>query len=88
MSGDRQRKVRAARLRRKRIAPAGYTAEAETAEELNVTQRTLRAWRRRGIGPPYVEIGRRIYYPTQHREAWIKSRVVHPAREEAAASPA
>ena len=86
MPGDRQRKQRAPRLKRKRIIP-GYTPEAETADELSVTERTLRKWRQLGLGPPWVEIGRHIHYPDDQRAEWIKSRIVRPARKEAATSP-
>jgi hypothetical protein len=48
-----QRERRAPRLRRKRKIP-GYTAEAETAEELGVGLRTLRKWRAMRLGPPWV----------------------------------
>jgi hypothetical protein len=82
MSADRQRKRGGLRLKRKRIP--GYTPEAETAKELNVGVRTLRKWRQLEIGPPWVDIGRAIYYPDEPRAAWIKSRVVHPERAEAA----
>jgi hypothetical protein len=77
MPADRQAKQRAPRWKRKRRIP-GYTPEAETAEELNISVRTLRKWRQLCIGPAWVEIGRQIYYPDEPRAAWIKSRVVHP----------
>jgi len=49
MPSEQQRKRRAARLKRKRIP--GYTPEAETADALNVSLRTLRKWRQQGLGP-------------------------------------
>jgi hypothetical protein len=66
------------KLKRKRIP--GYTPEAETGEELNVTVRTLRKWRSLGMGPPYIEIGRKFHYSDEGRAAWLKSREVHPVR--------
>jgi len=63
---------------RKRIP--GHTDERATAEELNVAVRTLRKWRQLGEGPPYVEVGRQIYYGDVSRAAWLKSREVQPAR--------
>jgi hypothetical protein len=62
----------------------GYTSEAETAVELNISVRTLRKWRQLKIGPPWVEIGRQIHYPDESRSAWIRSRVVQPERTAAA----
>jgi len=56
----------------------GYTPEADTADELNVSTRTLRKWRQLRVGPPWVEIARQIHYPDEARAAWIKSREVHP----------
>jgi hypothetical protein len=84
MSAD-QRKQRTRRLQRKlkRKIP-GYTAEAELAEQLDVGLRTLRKWRQVGQGPAYTHIGRRVFYPEESCTAWIKSRIVHPARTEAA----
>jgi hypothetical protein len=79
MPSDRQGKQRASRWKRKRIP--GYTPEPETAEELNVSIRTLRKWRQLRIGPPYIEVGRQIHYGDESRAAWLKSREVQPVRE-------
>jgi hypothetical protein len=78
MPAERQRKQRAPGWERKRIP--GYTPEPETAEELNVSVRTLRKWRQLRIGPPYVTVGRQIHYGDQSRAAWLKSREVQPVR--------
>ena len=51
MPADQQGKQRVPRWKRKRIP--GYTPEPETAEELNVSLRTLRKWRQLRIGPPW-----------------------------------
>lgn len=75
---ERRHKEHTQRLKRKRIR--GYTPESETAEELNVSVRTLRKWRQIGIGPPYVEVGRQIHYGDDSRAAWLKSREVQPIR--------
>ena len=66
--------------RRKRSGIPGYSPELETAEALNVSPRTLRKWRRQGVGPPYVAIARRFYYSDEKRDAWVKSREVIPVR--------
>jgi hypothetical protein len=76
-----QRKQRAPRWKRKRHTIPGYTPESETAEELNVSVRTLRKWRQLRIGPPYVEVGRQIFYGNKSRAAWLKRREVQPVRE-------
>lgn len=56
----------------------GYTPEAEIAEELNVSVRTLRKWRQLRVGPPWTEVGRQIHYSDESRAAWLKSREVRP----------
>jgi hypothetical protein len=81
--GKRHAKERAPRLRRKRIP--GYTPENETAEELNVSVRTLRKWRQLRIGPPYIAVGRQIHYGDESRAVWLKSREVQPVRSDLAA---
>jgi hypothetical protein len=74
MPAERRRKQHARRI-------PGYTPEPETAEELNVSVRTLRKWRQLRIGPPYIEVGRQIHYGDESRAAWLKSREVRPVRE-------
>jgi len=82
MPADRQRKQRAPRWKRNRVAHiAGYTDERQTAEELGVSLRTLRKWRQQGKGPAYVKFARQIHYPIESRDEWLKSRVVQPIRE-------
>ena len=57
-----------------------YTPEPETADELNVSVRTLRKWRQLRVGPPYIGVGRQIHYGDESRAAWLKSREVQPIR--------
>jgi hypothetical protein len=75
---ERHRKQRAPRLKRKHIP--GYTPEAETAEALNVSVRTLRKWRQEGLGPSYVKFGRQIHYSLEGRAAWLRSLECKPVR--------
>jgi hypothetical protein len=49
-----------------------YTSESDTAQQLGQAERTLRKWRREGLGPPWVKIGRRIFYPTAGILPWLK----------------
>jgi hypothetical protein len=79
MPAERQRKQRAPSRKRKRIP--GYAPEHETAEELNVSVRTLRKWRQLGVGPPYIEVARQIHYGDESRAAWLRSREIQPIRE-------
>jgi len=78
VSSKQQAKQRAPRWSRKRLA--GYSSEAETAEELNVAVRTLRKWRQRRIGPPWTPVGRQILYHNESRAAWLRSQEVQPER--------
>lgn len=81
--GKQHAKQRAPRWKRKRIP--GHTPEFETAEELNVSVRTLRKWRQLRIGPPYIQVGRQVHYPDEQRSAWLRSCVIEPVRSGRAA---
>lgn len=47
-----------------------------TSEKLGGTEpATLANWRSQGIGPPYVKVGGRVYYPEHLLDEWIQSRI-------------
>lgn len=48
--------------------------EAEVADLLRVSQRTVRRWRNEGTGPPALRVGRRIRYRRSAVEAWLDRR--------------
>ena len=73
-------KRRAPNSKRKRVIVAGYTSEAETAEQLNVAIRTLRHWRQHGMGPPWAKVGRQVVYSDESRMAWLRGQEVRPVR--------
>ena len=52
--------------------------EKEAAVVLHVKPQTLTAWRNRREGPPYVKVGRLIFYRPSHIKQWLESRVVRP----------
>jgi len=58
----------------------GYIPEPEVSRERGVTQRTLRAERARGNGPPFLRLGKKIYYPRDAFRAWLKCRETRPVR--------
>jgi hypothetical protein len=58
----------------------GYLDEDEHAAELNVVKRTLRSWRQKGEGPPYIKIGKQIFYPIAGSVAWLKANEQTPVR--------
>lgn len=45
--------------------------EAEAAVRLGLKVATLRAWRHRGVGPPFVRLGRAIRYLSSDLEAYL-----------------
>jgi hypothetical protein len=55
-------------------ALADYQSEDELAEELNRSPRTLARWRAARIGPPYVLIGRGVYYRRAAVAEWLLKR--------------
>lgn len=53
--------------------------EDELANILKVTPRTLRGWRQRRIGPPWVKpTGHIIIYPKDSFREWLKAEMVRP----------
>jgi hypothetical protein len=79
--GHRHAKQRAPRLKRKRFAHIpGYIPEAEMAEQLGVTVRTLRKWRQQGLGPAYTKLGKQVHYRHASCDAWLRQQEVEPVR--------
>ena len=52
--------------------------QAQAAELLQVSPRTLEGWRCRGGGPRFVRVGRRVRYRLQDLRAWLDERTVGP----------
>ena len=48
--------------------------EREAAAALNLSHRTLQAWRVRGGGPPFVKVGANVRYRPADLEAWLVER--------------
>jgi hypothetical protein len=59
-----------------------YPSEADTADELGVTIRTLRKWRQRGVGPAWAKVGRQIIYGDESRMTWLKGQEKQPVRQQ------
>jgi excisionase family DNA binding protein len=55
--------------------------QAEAADHLRLSERTLKRWRVSGSGPAFVKLGRRVLYRKLDLEEWIASRVVHSTSE-------
>lgn len=49
----------------------GYITEAELADQLNCSVRTVQRLAEKGEGPPRTRIGRHIYYHYGHVREWL-----------------
>ena len=47
----------------------------EQAEVMGVPEQTLRRWRMKGEGPPYVKWGNMVRYPIAEYERWVATHV-------------
>jgi hypothetical protein len=47
----------------------------ELADLLDLSAATLAGWRSRDHGPPYMSVGRKIWYPRAKAEAWLETRL-------------
>ena len=54
--------------------------EAEAADFLKLSIRTLQAWRLRVAGPAFVHVGRAIRYRRRDLIGWIEANTVSPSR--------
>ena len=46
--------------------------EAEVAELLRVSERTVRRWRAEGTGPPAVRVGKAVRYRRRAVDEWLE----------------
>jgi hypothetical protein len=57
-----------------------WLSEKETAASVEKSIRTLRQWRRKGVGPPYARFGRTIKYHLPALVEHFKANEVRPVR--------
>lgn len=57
---------------------AGYVPEEQFADELGVTTRTTRNYRRKPDGLPYALVGKRVLIPVAEGRDWIRKHLVFP----------
>jgi hypothetical protein len=57
-----------------------WLEEEEAAAAVGKTVRTLRQWRRRGVGPPYTHFGRTIKYRKRSFVEHYRRREIKPNR--------
>lgn len=53
-------------------------SEFEAAAVIGVSAQSLSRWRKAGIGPPYLRLGRKVRYRPGDVTVWIDSQVQHP----------
>lgn len=58
--------------------PVASIESIDAAPMIGVNAATLKAWRRKGIGPPYVRFGNRVRYRVCDIEAWLAAHTVTP----------
>ncbi len=55
--------------------------EKQTAERMGIAVQTLRNWRGKFQGPPWIKIGKRlIRYPEAELEQFLRSRLIDPKK--------
>lgn len=62
----------------------GLLTEAQAADYLKLSIRTLQAWRIRSVGPAFVRVGRAVRYRRYDLLVWIKQQTVQSAQSIAA----
>ena len=55
------------------LDPDALLTEAQTANLLSISMRTLQAWRVRGGGPVFIRAGRAIRYRRRDLTLWIEA---------------
>ncbi len=61
----------------------GIVSPQELAGALGVYVGTLKQWRYRGVGPPYVSSERNVYYRLHDVVEYLHKRTKHPVNTEA-----
>jgi hypothetical protein len=54
--------------------------EEEAAKALRVQKQATAAWRNRKQGPPYLKVGRLVFYYPSHLREWLQCRIVRPSQ--------
>jgi hypothetical protein len=64
-----------------------FLSEREVAAAIGKSLRTLRQWRRRGIGPPYVLFGRTVRYRKPTFIEHFRRAEIHPVHTRKSGKP-
>ncbi|MDP6244900.1 MAG: helix-turn-helix domain-containing protein [Myxococcota bacterium] len=62
-----------------RSMPRTLVTQTEASEFFRLRPRTLESWRRRGGGPPFVQLPKGVRYRAADLEQWVAARVSAPA---------
>lgn len=65
---------------------ADLIAEAEYAADRGVSLRTVQRERAQRLGPPFIKLGRQIYYRPAAIEAWLLAQEQHQPRAKQSAA--
>src|ERR1039458_1072067 len=57
------------------VLPDSLISPEELAQNLGLSPATLADWRCQRRGPAYLKVGRRIWYPKDRVDAWLKTRL-------------
>jgi hypothetical protein len=55
--------------------------EGDAADELNLSPKTLQAWRVNGCGPRFVKLGRRVFYRASDLRRFIEANTFQSTAE-------
>jgi hypothetical protein len=63
----------------KAMSSSPYLDVKEAGAYIRIAPGTLKNWRSRGLGPPYVKVGGRTVYHRPDLDEWMLARLVVPA---------
>lgn len=58
----------------------GYLNEEQYASFRGLSVRSARNERARGEGPPFIRVGRKVFYPVAAVRAWMQARQLYEGR--------
>jgi excisionase family DNA binding protein len=54
-------------------SPIVFLTEKQAARLLSISHRTLQAWRRAGVGPSFIKLGRSVRYCREDLFGWANA---------------